>query len=106
MSSVVWRKHHVPFSQNLKTIKGKLSMDIDPPLIENLATVDDWRNALNKVISVVLVLRTTACRAFDTEPAGTSYAIGFVVDKRRGIILTNRLVIKPGRLPSTLNFFI
>ncbi|KAE8660748.1 bHLH139 protein [Hibiscus syriacus] len=88
------------------TIKEKLSLDIDPPLRENLATADDWRNALNKVVPAVLVLRTTACRAFDTEPADTSYATGFVVDKRRGIILTNRHVVKPGRLPSTLNFFI
>ncbi|ONM11434.1 Protease Do-like 7 [Zea mays] len=34
--------------------------------------------------------------AFDTEVAGASYATGFVVDKSRGIILTNRHVVKPG----------
>lgn len=44
----------------------------------------------------MVVLRTTACRAFDTESAGASYATGFVVDKSRGIILTNRHVVKPG----------
>lgn len=73
-------------------------MDIDPPppLGENLATTEDWRKALNKVVPAVVVLRTTACRAFDTEAAGASYATGFVVDKRRGIILTNRHVVKPG----------
>ncbi|KAB2015978.1 hypothetical protein ES319_D08G064100v1 [Gossypium barbadense] len=78
------------------TIKEELSMEIDPPLKENLATAEDWRKALNKVVPAVVVLRTTACRAFDTEPAGASYATGFVVDKRRGIILTNRHVVKPG----------
>ncbi|GMI73932.1 DegP protease 7, degradation of periplasmic proteins 7 [Hibiscus trionum] len=78
------------------SIKEELSMDIDPPLGENLATAEDWRKALNKVVPAVVVLRTTACRAFDTEPAGASYATGFVVDKRRGIILTNRHVVKPG----------
>ena len=32
----------------------------------------------------------TQTRGFDTESAGSSYATGFVVDKKRGIILTNR----------------
>lgn len=78
------------------TAKDELCMEIDPPLRDNLATADDWRKALNKVVPAVVVLRTTACRAFDTESAGASYATGFVVDKRRGIILTNRHVVKPG----------
>ncbi|XP_047970250.1 protease Do-like 7 isoform X1 [Salvia hispanica] len=73
-----------------------LSMEINPPFKENLATSKDWRKALNKVVPAVVVLRTTACRAFDTESAGASYATGFVVDKSRGIILTNRHVVKPG----------
>ena len=77
-------------------MKDELSMEIDPPLEVNLATADDWRKALQKVVPAVVVLRTTACRAFDTESAGASYATGFVVDKSRGIILTNRHVVKPG----------
>ncbi|KAA8530643.1 hypothetical protein F0562_005423 [Nyssa sinensis] len=78
------------------SMKEELSMEIDPPYKENLATAEDWRKALNKVVPAVVVLRTTACRAFDTESAGASYATGFVVDKQRGIILTNRHVVKPG----------
>lgn len=77
-------------------VKEDMCMELDPPLRENVATADDWRKALNKVVPAVVVLRTTACRAFDTEAAGASYATGFVVDKRRGIILTNRHVVKPG----------
>ncbi|XP_070041823.1 protease Do-like 7 isoform X6 [Nicotiana tomentosiformis] len=75
-----------------------LCMDIDPPPFKenSLATAEDWRKALGKVVPAVVVLRTTACRAFDTESAGVSSATGFVVDKRRGIILTNRHVVKPG----------
>lgn len=80
------------------TIKDELCMEIDPPFRENVATAEDWRKALNKVVPAVVVLRTNACRAFDTESAGASYATGFVVDKRRGIILTNRHVVKPGFL--------
>ncbi|XP_015880222.2 protease Do-like 7 isoform X1 [Ziziphus jujuba] len=78
------------------TLKNDLCLEIDPPFRENVATAEDWRKALNKVVPAVVVLRTTACRAFDTESAGASYATGFVVDKRRGIILTNRHVVKPG----------
>ncbi|KAF8378632.1 hypothetical protein HHK36_029981 [Tetracentron sinense] len=75
----------------------ELCMEIDPPFKENVATAEDWRNALSKVVPAVVVLKTTACRAFDTEPAGASSATGFVVDKRRGIILTTRQVVKPER---------
>ncbi|XP_042032900.1 protease Do-like 7 [Salvia splendens] len=78
------------------SMKEDLSMEIDPPFKQSLATAEDWRKALNKVVPAVVVLRTTACRAFDTESAGASYATGFVVDKSRGIILTNRHVVKPG----------
>lgn len=75
-----------------------LCMEIDPPFQENVATAEDWRKALNRVVPAVVVLRTTATRSFDTESAAASYATGFVVDKRRGIILTNRHVVKPGNL--------
>ncbi|CAK9182062.1 unnamed protein product [Ilex paraguariensis] len=80
----------------LESSMKELSMEIDPPSKENLATAKDWRRTLDKVIPAVVVLRTTACRAFDTESAGAGSATGFVVDKRRGIILTNRHVVKPG----------
>ncbi|KAG6390105.1 hypothetical protein SASPL_151587 [Salvia splendens] len=79
-----------------ESMKEDLSMEIDPPFKQSLATAEDWRKALNKVVPAVVVLRTTSCRAFDTESAGASYATGFVVDKSRGIILTNRHVVKPG----------
>ncbi|KAM7267633.1 hypothetical protein ACFE04_009799 [Oxalis oulophora] len=70
----------------------ELCMDIDQPV----ATAEDWRKSLDKVVPAVVVLRTTATRAFDTEASGASYATGFVVDKIRGLILTNRHVVKPG----------
>ncbi|GFP82800.1 protease Do-like 7 [Phtheirospermum japonicum] len=79
-----------------KSMKENLSMEIDPPLKENLATAEGWQKALDKVVPAVTVLWTTACRAFDNESAGASYAIGFIVDKSRVIILTNRHVVKPG----------
>ncbi|GAQ82286.1 hypothetical protein KFL_001060190 [Klebsormidium nitens] len=60
------------------------------------ATAEDWRKALAKVVPAVVVLRITGVRAFDTESASSSYATGFIVDKKLGLILTNRHVVKPG----------
>ncbi|KAL9226509.1 hypothetical protein vseg_002315 [Gypsophila vaccaria] len=85
-------------------MKEELSMEIDTPFKESAATAEDWRKSLDKVVPAVVVLRTTACRAFDTEAAGASYATGFVVDKRRGIILTNRHVVKPGPVVAEATF--
>ncbi|KAF6138934.1 hypothetical protein GIB67_025663 [Kingdonia uniflora] len=86
------------------TINDDLSMEIDPPFKENLASAENWRTALSKVVPAVVVLRTTACRAFDTDLASAGYATGFIVDKRRGIILTNRHVVKSGPVVSEATF--
>ncbi|KAL0905742.1 hypothetical protein M5K25_024180 [Dendrobium thyrsiflorum] len=73
-----------------------MEIDLVQQCCESSATAEDWRRALTTVVPAVVVLRTTAARAFDTEVAGASCATGFVVDKSRGIILTNRHVVKPG----------
>jgi S1-C subfamily serine protease len=57
---------------------------------------DAWSKTLEGVVRAVVVLKVTQTRAFDTEAAGSSYATGFVVDKERGLILTNRHVVTPG----------
>ena len=85
-----------------------MSMEIDPVFNKETnsnATSEDWRKALEKVVPAVVVVRTTATRAFDTQSAASSYATGFVVDKRRGIILTNRHVVKPGSNHFLHHFF-
>ncbi|KAL0283851.1 UNVERIFIED_CONTAM: Protease Do-like 7 [Sesamum angustifolium] len=66
-----------------KSMEDKLCVEIDQAFKGNRATAEDWRRALDKVVPAIVVLRVTACRAFDTESAGVSYATGFVVDKRR-----------------------
>jgi S1-C subfamily serine protease len=55
-----------------------------------------WQNTVTRVSKAVVVIKTTGTRAFDTESASSSYATGFVVDKARGIVLTNRHVLRPG----------
>jgi S1-C subfamily serine protease len=58
--------------------------------------VSEWEDALNRVSRAVVSLRVRQTRDFDTERAGSSGGTGFVVDKERGIILTNRHLVKSG----------
>lgn len=70
---------------------------VDEEGTRNGSNSEDWTQALARVVPCCLVLKVTQTRAFDTEPAGSSYATGFIVDKARGIILTNRHVVTPGK---------
>lgn len=55
-----------------------------------------WTRTLERISSGVVSIRIDSTRAFDTEWNSSSQATGFVVDAKRGIILTNRHVVAPG----------
>jgi S1-C subfamily serine protease len=55
-----------------------------------------WQNVLEGVTESVVSLRVDITRGFDTNPARSTIATGFVVDAERGLILTNRHVVQPG----------
>lgn len=55
-----------------------------------------WSNTITRVIKSVVSIHFTNITNFDTELCVTSEATGFVVDAKRGIILTNRHVVGPG----------
>ncbi len=65
-----------------------------------------WQKILHKVVPAVVSLKMCTVRAFDTERPGFSQATGFIVDKEKGLILTNRqhlqnmlfLILKIGML--------
>ena len=69
-------------------------------LLPSLATPADddtaWTQTLEHIASGVVSIRIDSTRAFDTEWNSSSQATGFVVDAKRGIILTNRHVVAPG----------
>ncbi|MEW5303628.1 MAG: hypothetical protein WDW36_006301 [Sanguina aurantia] len=67
-----------------------------PQLPPERGTADAWSKSLAKVVPACLVLKVTQTRAFDTEAACSMNATGFIVDKARGIVLTNRHVVTPG----------
>lgn len=56
----------------------------------------EWKTTLKKISSGIVSIRIDSTRAFDTEWYSSSQATGFVVDAKRGIILTNRHVVTPG----------
>jgi len=63
-----------------------------------------WDRTLQRVIKGIVSIKSNRVRGFDTESAGTSHATGFVVDKERGIILSNRHVVSPAPTSATAVF--
>jgi S1-C subfamily serine protease len=55
-----------------------------------------WAKTLEHVATGVVTIQIDMTRAFDTEWNQSSQATGFVVDAKRGLILTNRHVVTPG----------
>ncbi|KAJ3103726.1 serine protease [Phlyctochytrium planicorne] len=63
---------------------------------EGSASPSKWEKTLAKIIPAIISIRLIAVRSFDTDHQGASQASGFIVDKERGIILSNRHVVHPG----------
>lgn len=57
---------------------------------------NQWQKTITSVIKCVVSIQFANITNFDTELSLTSEATGFVVDSKRGIILTNRHVVGPG----------
>ncbi len=65
------------------------------------AEEERWEKAIDQVSKSVLAIRVDGTRAFDTDVNNSVQATGFVVDAERGIVLTNRHVVKPGPAVAT-----
>ncbi len=63
-----------------------------------------WAATLARIASSVVAINFNQDRAFDTDVNETAQATGFVVDAKRGIILTNRHVVTPGPVTATATF--
>jgi pro-apoptotic serine protease NMA111 len=71
------------------------------PVTQPIVPVPDpedsrWTRTLERVATGVVTIQVDQARAFDTEWNMSSQATGFVVDAKRGLILTNRHVVTPG----------
>ncbi|HEY2676896.1 MAG TPA: serine protease, partial [Steroidobacteraceae bacterium] len=56
----------------------------------------NWAQTLERIATGVVTIQIDLTRAFDTEWNTTAQATGFVIDAKRGLILTNRHVVTPG----------
>ena len=76
-----------------------------PVVVEpQLSTADRWNITLERAIKGIVSIKATSLRSFDTETAGSYTATGFIVDRIRGIILSNRHVVNPSPTTSTAVF--
>lgn len=75
-----------------------LAADAPPQPAVQVADPEDsrWTRTLERVATGVVTIQVDQARAFDTEWNMSSQATGFVVDAKRGLILTNRHVVTPG----------
>ncbi|KAK6336578.1 hypothetical protein TWF718_009380 [Orbilia javanica] len=71
----------------------------EPRMVPHIASTGDsleWQRTIESVVRNVVSIRFCQTCSFDADPAVTSEATGFVVDKVRGLILTNRHVACAG----------
>ena len=61
-----------------------------------VADTKEWQATIERVVRNVVSIHFAQTNSFDTDPAMSSEATGFVVDAERGFILTNRHVVCPG----------
>lgn len=82
----------------LISLKLIAAEDVAPPPLVPVAPAEDshWTRTLERVATGVVTIQVDQARAFDTEWNMSSQATGFVVDAKRGLILTNRHVVTPG----------
>ena len=63
-----------------------------------------WKDAIDSVLPAIVVIRTCSTEPFDGLDSSCAEATGFVVDKARGLILTNRHVVQTGPLTADAVF--
>ncbi len=66
------------------------------PSCANLNPEKNWNETVKRVSSGVVSIQVDVPIAFDGKWNSSTYATGFIVDAKQGIILTNRHVVSPG----------
>ena len=74
-----------PDTSSIRDEEMDLDIDIDETrVVPGLADTAEWQAAIEKVVRNVVSIRFCQTCSFDTDPALTSEATGFVVDAERG----------------------
>jgi S1-C subfamily serine protease len=64
----------------------------------------NWAQTIERIATGVVSIQIDSTRAFDTEWNVSAQATGFVIDAKRGLILTNRHVVTPGPVTAQATF--
>jgi pro-apoptotic serine protease NMA111 len=65
---------------------------------------DPWPAVLDRASQAVVMLKIQSIRSFESNSPGISISSGFVVDRKLGIILTNRHVVQAGPIVGKASF--
>lgn len=88
--SPVYKHIAPPLSRSISNISIASSVGAS-----NSTDKETWDRTLSRVINGIVSIKATTTRPFDTESAGDYTATGFVIDKKHGLILSNRHVVNP-----------
>lgn len=99
-----WKSESVSVPNGEEPLQNGAAYGIDSDeddtrlLALSAATADtpEWQATIEKVVKSVVSIHFCQTCSFDTDPAISSEATGFVVDAERGYILTNRHVVCAG----------
>ena len=83
-------------SGSFATIEESVVESLSVPLQRQLSTAERWKIILDTAVKGIVSIKYTALRTFDRVFPGSYAATGFIVDRTRGIILSNRHVVTPG----------
>ncbi|KAG0083211.1 hypothetical protein BGZ92_010989 [Podila epicladia] len=75
--------------------RGPLAVNTDSESIGTPKLGQTWEVTLERSIRAIVSITANHVRSFDTETSGAYSATGFLVDAKRGIILSNRHVVSP-----------
>ncbi len=68
------------------------------------AESDRWKKTIDTVTASIVSIHIEVPRAFETSSPLSSQGTGFVVDAKRGILLTNRHIVQAGPVTATAVF--
>ncbi len=100
MAQSVGAQSELPLPPGPAARTGQPVEVVAPPGQEDAA----WAATLERVAQSVVAIKIDSTRAFDTELNMSAQATGFVIDAKRGLILTNRHVVTPGPVTAEATF--
>ncbi len=102
---LLWSAHALSASspKSSNPVRAPESVRTSGP-VNSPGTAANWAQTLGRIASGVVTIQIDSARAFDTEWNTSAQATGFVIDAKRGLILTNRHVVTPGPVTAQATF--